>query len=403
MRPLLTAAAFAALFALTGPLAADTTTPAATPPATPAAATTADTATLPAITVTSVTKRNLSDHILASGLIGPVELVQVQPLIEGQPIESLAADVGDTVTAGQVLATLSTATLTLQKSQLMATAAATQASIAQAQAQLVSAQSNADEAKRTADRTATLMAQGSATNTANDQAKAALTSANANVTVAQQSLEAAKAQVTLVNAQLSNIDLQLSRARVVAPFAGTITARNAQIGAVASANGQAMFTIVKDGALELRADVAEADMMRVTKDQTATLTLASGDSTITGKVRLIEPTIDTATRLGRARIWIDDETKVRSGMFASADILVTTHDAIAVPVTAVGSEGSETTVMAVKDGLVSRVVVQTGIRDGGWIEIISGLTEGESIVAKAGAFVADGDKINPVPAPAATN
>ena len=403
MRPLLTAAAFAALFALTGPLAADTTTPAATPTATPAAATTADTATLPAITVTSVTKRNLSDHILASGLIGPVELVQVQPLIEGQPIESLAADVGDTVTAGQVLATLSTATLTLQKSQLMATAAATQASIAQAQAQLVSAQSNADEAKRTADRTATLMAQGSATNTANDQAKAALTSANANVTVAQQSLEAAKAQVTLDNAQLSNIDLQLSRARVVAPVAGTITARNAQIGAVASANGQAMFTIVKDGALELRADVAEADLMRVTKDQTATLTLASGDSTITGKVRLIEPTIDTATRLGRARIWIDDETKVRSGMFASADILVTTHDAIAVPVTAVGAEGSETTVMAVKDGLVSRVVVQTGIRDGGWIEIISGLTEGESIVAKAGAFVADGDKINPVPAPAATN
>ena len=397
MRPLLTTVALAALLALTGPLAADTVAPAATTPAAAAAD------ALPAITVTPVAKRSLSDHILASGLIGPVQEVQVQPLIEGQPIESLAADVGDTVTAGQVLATLSTATLTLQKSQLMATAAATQAAIAQAQAQVVSAQSNADEAKRTADRTATLMAQGSATNTANDQAKAALTSANANVTVAQQSLESAKAQVTLVNAQLSNIDLQLSRARVVAPVAGTITARNAQIGAVASANGQAMFTIVKDGALELRADVAEADMMRVTKDQTATLTLASGDSTITGKVRLIEPTIDTATRLGRARIWIDDETKVRSGMFASADILVTTHDAIAVPVTAVGSEGSETTVMAVKDGLVSRVVVQTGIRDGGWIEIISGLTEGESIVAKAGAFVADGDKINPVPAPAATN
>ena len=403
MRPLLTPAAIATLIALSGPLAADTAAPAATTAAAvnPAAAPVAD--ALPAITVTTVAKRQLQDHILASGLIGPVQEVQVQPLIEGQPIETLSADVGDTVTAGQVLATLSTATLTLSKSQLMATAASTQASIAQAQAQVTTAQSNADEAKRTADRTATLMAQGSATNTANDQAKAALISAKGGVTVAQQSLESAKAQVTLVNAQLTNIDLQLSRAQVDAPVAGTITARNAQIGAVASANGQAMFTIVKDGDLELRADVAESDLMRVTIDQTATLTLASGANTITGKVRLVEPTIDTATRLGRARIWIDDDTKVRSGMFASADILVTTHDAIAVPVTAVGSEGAETTVMAVKDGLVSRVVVKTGIRDGGWIEILSGLTEGESIVAKAGAFVADGDKINPVPAPAATN
>ena len=397
MRLTLTAVALtAALLTLTPPVAADTTTAAAAIKA-------AATATLPAITVTTVGKRQLRDHVLASGLIGPVELVQVQPLIEGQPIESLSADVGDTVTAGQVLATLSTATLTLSESQLMASAAATQAAIAQAQAQIVNAKSNAAEAQRSADRTATLLAQGSATTTANDQAQAALTSANVGVTVAQQAQEAAKAQVTLVNAQLANIDLQLSRAQVVAPVAGVITARNAQIGAIASAAGPAMFTIVKDGALELRADVAEADLMRVTKDQTATLTLASGADKITGKVRLVEPTIDITTRLGRARIWIDDETRVRSGMFAEADILVTSRDGLAVPVTAVGSTGAETTVMAVKNGTVSRVTVQTGIRDGGWIEILSGLTAGESIVAKAGAFVADGDQINPVPAAAETN
>ena len=95
---------------------------------------------LPAITVTTVTTRVVEDHILASGMIAAVEQVSVVPLIEGQPIETLAADVGDVVAAGQVLAKLSTATLTLQQSQLQATLAATQ--------------SNAAEAKRTALRTA---------------------------------------------------------------------------------------------------------------------------------------------------------------------------------------------------------------------------------------------------------
>ena len=46
---------------------------------------------------------------------------------------------------------------------------------------------------------------------------------------------------------------------------------------------------------------------------------------------------------------------------------------------------------------------KTGIRDGGWVEILSGLAAGDLIVAKAGAFVRDGDRINPVPAPAETN
>lgn len=328
---------------------------------------------LPAITVTKVTTRTLEDHILASGMIAPVEQVAVVPLIEGQPIETLNAEVGDSVTAGQVLATLSTATLTLQQSQLQATLAA--------------AQSNAAESKRTALRSAALLAQGSASNAANDQAQAALT--------------AAEAQVTSLQAQLDSVELQLARTEVKSPVAGLITARNAQIGALASAQGGPMFVLTRDGALELHADVSEADLPRVQQGQTATITLAAGTEPLSGTLSLVEPTINLATRLGRARITLDKPDQVRAGMFAEADILVTSRTAIAVPVTAVGSEGDETTVMTVKDGVVHRTVVTTGIRDGGWVEVLSGLAEGDQIVAKAGAFVTDGDKINPISA--ATN
>jgi HlyD family secretion protein len=328
---------------------------------------------LPAISVTAVTPRKLEDHVLASGLITPVEQVSVVPLIEGQPIESLAADVGDMVTAGQVLATLSTATLTITQSQL--------------QAALASAQSSAAEAAKTADRTKALFAQGSTSSAANDQA--------------QSSLIAARAQVTSMQAQLDTLTLQLSRTQVIAPVAGLITARNAQIGSIASAQGTPLFTLNRDNALELRADVAEGDMPKVAAGQTATITLAAAIPPLTGTIRLVEPDVDVTTRLGRARIAVTNPELVRSGMYAEANILVASRDGLALPVTALGSKGTESTVMLVKDGVVHRVTVTTGIRDGGWIEILTGLAAGDTVVAKAGAFVNDGDKINPVPA--ATN
>ena len=80
-----------------------------------------------------------------------------------------------------------------------------------------------------------------------------------------------------------------------------------------------------------------------------------------------------------------------------AEILVAERETLAVPVTAVGSSGEGSTVMKVVNGEVIRTTVKTGIRDGGWIEIVEGLSPGDTVVKKAGAFVRDGDKINPVP------
>ena len=379
---LLLATAFPAWAQTTGPA------PSATEAAAPA---------LPAITVIVVAKRIVEDHVLASGMIGPVEQVLVPPLIEGQPIESLLADVGDMVTAGQVLATLSTATLDLQKSQVIANDAVVKAAIAQAQAQIASAQSAADDARKSAERSAALFKQGTLSSAANDSAQTAATSAAAGLAVAVQGVKSAQAQLEVQSAQLANIDLQLSRTQIVAPVSGQISARNAQVGGIASAAGQPLFTIIKDAALELSADVAESDLARISAGQKASLALASGAQKLTGTIRLVAPTINLTTRLGNARITLDADPAIRSGMFAEADILVSSRDALAVPVTAVGQSGTATTVKLVKDGVVTEVPVTTGVRQGGWIEVASGLTAGDTIVAKAGAFIASGDKINPIP------
>ncbi|MBA4324897.1 MAG: efflux RND transporter periplasmic adaptor subunit [Rhodobacter sp.] len=359
---------------------------------------------LPAITVSTVDLAQLSDRIIASGLIAAVEEVQVAPLVEGQPLDQLLVDVGDMVTEGQVLAVLSRTTLELQKSETAASLAAAKSSIAQAEAQLVEAQTARDEAQRVADRTARLREQGTAPQAQADTARAAALSADARVMVATQGLESARAQLALAEARLENVALMLSRTEVKAPVAGKIVARNARIGAIATAAGQPMFVITRDAALELRADVAETDLLRLAPGQTAQLRAVGMDGVLEGTLRLVEPSIDPVTRLGRARITVDSSNaSLRTGMFVEAEILAARTEALAVPVTAIGSSTEGATVMRVTDGVVERVAVKTGIRDGGLVEITEGLNQGDLVVTKAGAFVRPGDRINPVPAPAAVN
>jgi HlyD family secretion protein len=142
--------------------------------------------------------------------------------------------------------------------------------------------------------------------------------------------------------------------------------------------------------------VAEIDLIRLDAGQPASLRLVGSIASQTGKVRLVEPTVDATTRLGRVRVTIDDSSAVRSGMFAEAEVIAAEHDAIVVPVTALGATNGQPTVMKVADGLVTRVPVTPGIRDGDIVEIIEGLVVGDTVVTRAGAFVRDGDRINPV-------
>lgn len=359
-------------------------------------------ATLPAITVSAVTPRKLTDRIIASGLIAAVEEVQVAPLVEGQPVDQLLVDVGEMVAEGQVLAVLSNTTLELQKTEAVASLAAAKSTIAQAEAQRVEAAAAAAEAARVVDRTTKLRQSGTAPQATWDSANTNAIAANARVSVATQGLESARAQLALAEARLDNVNLLLSRTEVKAPVAGKIVARNAKIGAIATAAGQPMFVITRDAALELRADVTETDILRLAPGQTAHLRAVGMTEALTGTVRLIEPAIDPVTRLGRARISVDDASDtLRTGMFVEAEIIAAERDSLAVPVTAIGSSAEGSIVMRVKDGVVERVAVKTGIRDGGLVEITEGLTAGDTIVTKAGAFVRAGDRINPIPA--ATN
>ncbi|WP_062762776.1 efflux RND transporter periplasmic adaptor subunit [Falsirhodobacter sp. alg1] len=353
---------------------------------------------LPAITVVPATIEHITSHVLASGFVAPVERVAVQPLITGQPIDSLEADVGDTVVQGQVLARLSTSTLELEKSRLTAQLASAIASVAQAQAGQAEAAATQTEAQANAERAGQLQAQRATSQAAVDQARAAAASADARLQSARQSVAAAEAQRKVAEAQIDDINLQIRRAEVTAPVSGDVVARNAVRGSIAASGGEPMFELIRDGALELRADVAEEDLLSLARGQSAIMQTVTGVPLL-GLVRLVEPGIDETTRLGRVRIRVEDPSRLRTGMFAEADILVAERDTLVLPDTAVGRDADGPFVLRVIDGVVHRTDVETGIRNAGLIEIFTGLGEGDEVVAKAGAFVREGDRVNPVRIP----
>ncbi|MGX5719766.1 efflux RND transporter periplasmic adaptor subunit [Shinella zoogloeoides] len=351
---------------------------------------------LPAIVVTAAEKRPVVDRVIATGTVQAVEEVYVTPLVDGLSIRTLAADVGDRVEANGTLATLNDDALVLQKSQTEASLAKANAALAQIKAQLVEAKANADEAVRARDRAQRLVKSGSQSQANADQAVATADAALARVNSAEQAIAVSEADIKVAQSQIDDIDLKLARTAVKSPVAGVVSARTAKIGAIASGASSPLFTVIRDGAIELKADVSEDAILKLAPGQKATVTLAGGAAKLKGDVRLVEPTLDAQSRLGRVYIRFDEPGKARAGMFASAEIVIEERQGIVLPLSAITTADGKTVARRVENGVVKLVPVETGIQDGQVIEIVSGLAAGDEVVAKAGAYVRDGDRINPV-------
>lgn len=359
---------------------------------------------LPAIVVTQATKRTLVDRVVATGTVKAVDEVYIQPQVDGLSIRTLNADVGDRVKADSTLATLNEDALVLQKSQMQATQAKAEATLAQLQAQLLETQANAEQAEQQRARAENMVSKGTTSTSQLEQANALAAVTRARVASAKQAIVVAEGDLKVVAAQIADIDLKLSRTGVKTPVDGVVAARNARIGAIATGNTEPLFTIIRDGDIELVTDVSETDITRIEPGQKAVITLSGSREKLSGSVRLVSPTVDPVTRLGAVHISIDDDAKARAGMYGSAEIIVRSTEALALPLSAVNSDESGASARRVEGDVVKFVAVKTGIQDGAYVEIVDGLKAGDEVVAKAGAYVRDGDRITPVrDAAAATN
>jgi HlyD family secretion protein len=182
---------------------------------------------------------------------------------------------------------------------------------------------------------------------------------------------------------------------VHAPVSGQIIKRNVNLGDISGGAGQPWFVMAEGGEIELNADVAEADFAKMHAGVRAKVTLADA-TTADGVVRLVSPSVDTQTRLGKVRISLPVRSDIRSGGYASASFIDLTRAVPALPETAVRYDANGASVMVVgTDGKVAQVPVRTGDRGGGYVELLSGPAPGAVVVAKAGAQLLPGDYVKP--------
>jgi HlyD family secretion protein len=324
------------------------------------------------------------------------EEVVVGAEVDGLPIVEILADVGDRVEKGQVLARLDSTMLRAQLAENTSAIAMAEASIAQVKASIAEAKATEAQAMDALKRAQTLGATGTTSPVqllaSETQAKVAAARSNA----AEENLRVATAGEAFAAAQRSELELKIQRTELKAPAAGTVSHRAARLGAVASLAGEPLFRLIRDSEIEFDAEVPETVLPQIVPGQNVEVWLSGVSEPIGGHVRLVDPTVDKISRLGRVVVALPPHPAMRAGVFARGNVTLGRRQAVTVPLSAVlfGKDGAYVQ-LATKDVVEIRNV-KTGFKGGSRVEIVSGLMEGQEVVARAAAFVRPGERITPV-------
>lgn len=328
----------------------------------------------PALTVSLVQpqRTSLALQVSANGSIAAWQEASVGAEVQGLRLAEVRVNIGDQVRRGQLLATFA-------REMTNAELAQSRAALAEAEATLAEAAANAQRARDL-------------------QGSGALSAQQIGQYLSAE--RAAQARVMAQRAAVDTHELRLRQTQVTAPDDGVISARNATVGAVMP-QGQELFRLIRQGRLEWRAEVAATDLARVKVGMPVTLT-PPGVAPLSGRVRMIAPTVDPATRNGLVYVDLPRGSAAKAGMFARGSFEIGASGALTLPQSAVLlREGFSIVFTVGADNKVGQVKVSTGRRIGDQVEITSGLDAGARVVAAGGGFLTDGDLVRVVQATAA--
>ena len=388
------------------------------------------------VTAEKAQRRTIIETVNASGKVYPEVEVKISPDISGE-ITELDVQEGDSVKKGQVLARIYADIYSSQRDEAAARVMQSQATVANSEAGLNALKAQLDQAKAAYDRNKGLHDEKVISDAEFEQYETQYRSAQSQYNAALQNIRSLKAATQSTQTSLVAANKNLSRTTLISPMNGVISSLSVKKGERVSGNsftlGTEMMRVAEMDVMEVRVDVGENDIVKVNIGDSADIEVeAYNNRKFKGVVTQIASSTKTSqTTTGdvtnyEVRIRIDassysdliDPAKskkfpFRPGMNASADIKTKRKDnVISVPIAAVAArvKGSDKTVadekkekektkdnntdevsisgdeleevifVIKKDGTVEKRTVTTGIQDMNFIEITSGLKEGEQIV-----------------------
>ena len=387
------------------------------------------------VAVEKASRRTIIESVNASGKIYPEVEVKISPDISGEITELNVAE-GDSVKRGQVLARIYADIYSLQRDEAASRVNQTSATVENSKAAMDALKASMEQAQQNYDRNKKLYDDKVISKSELEMYETSLRSAKANLTAAEQNIRGLQAGVSGSRTELTKANKDLSRTVLLAPIDGVISSLKIKKGEKVAGNsfnvGTEMMTVADMSVLEVRVDVGENDIVKISIGDSADVEVdAYNNRKFKGVVTKIASSTTGNNALGTSndvtnyevRIRLDKDSyrdlssktfPFRPGMNASADIKTKRVDnVLAVPITAVnarvkGSDKSmddqkkekkvnenadednlqnnasdeleEVVFVLQKDGTVKKAVVRSGIQDINYIEILNGIKEGEEVV-----------------------
>ena len=318
----------------------------------------------------SPSQDDIDNTLSADGTINAKDVANVSAKVNGVAIERVLVEEGEWVKVGQVLAIFDTDAMEQQVLQA-------EADVAEAEATLANASADAARVLPLVDIDAISKQEADRYRTSEMRARA--------------SLQASKAR-------LNNQRLTLDNSKVVAPVSGIISEKMVEVGMVAG--GEPLFTIIKGGVLEWRADIDPKLIGDINVGTSVRVGLPNGDS-VMGQVSRIAPTAENNRQI-TIYASLAANSKVRAGMYQTGEFLLGSASTQTIPNSAIVSNDGYDYVMLVTSltnqdgksmGRIKQQRVTLGARLGENVAVLEPLPSDSRIVKQGGSFLNDGDLV----------
>ena len=354
-----------------------------------------------AVQATTVASKTIQATIDTDAILYPRDEAAIVPRVVA-PIKKFYVQRGSQVRAGQLLAELENqdlvGALTENQGGYEQAEASYKSALQSASQDLQVAKEQLDAAQKLYDARETLYKQGAMA--AKDVADAgiALTQARDQYGLAQKAynLKVAQGQLTAAKGRTVSAQAQLNYTKIVSPINGVVADRPYYAGETPS-SGSPILTVMDLSSVVARAYVSPQQAAELHVGDPATLSPGGGESAVPGKVTVVSPALDPSSTT--VQVWVqapNPRSRLKPGSTVSLSIVAkTVKEALVVPTEAIltAPDGTTSVMVIGQDGQAHETNVKTGIREGGEVQILSGLRKGEQVVAAGAYGLTDGTKV----------
>ncbi len=354
---------------------------------------------LPRVEVVQVGRSSKQSELELPGSIQAVTEAPVLARADGY-IKRRLVDIGDHVEAGQPLVEIEAPEMDEQIGQAKANVQQMQAALDQAQANYQQGKSDTELARITAGRWNSLAAKGVVSQQENDVYQAQYQSRLASLQSLDKAIAAQRGTVAAGQANEARLERMQSYLLVKAPFAGVITLRNVDVGALVTTGTTMLFRIAQTGTLRVYVNVPQTHANSIRPGQPAQLSVANLPGRhFVGTVARTANSLDPSSRTMLVEVHVPNGNgALFPGMYAQVDLSsARANPPLTVPSDALIMQPGGSTVAVVRqDHTVHLQKIEVGRDYGDRLEVINGLHDGDTIIPNPGDIAREGLKIDPV-------